>query len=180
MYNHDMTYYLLHERKNKILRIIEQLVSKILALYFSSNMYSTVIEMYFSHLDRLMTDRGLPFTVKYVKDSRDCVMRVLSGRPLDACPGVALKEGWPEWLTPFRYLSESIDGIRVLTTLLVVLRGVHLKAELDLNPIISPWKDSLPEISEKRHYHVCRGLGIRRKSVEWSKPHMSTKRGPLG
>jgi len=168
------------ERKNKMLRIIEQLVSKILALYFSSDMYSTVVEMFFSRLDRLITERGLAFTVKYVKDSRNCVMRVLSGRPLDACPGVALKEGWPEWLIPFRYLSEFRDGIRVLTTLLVVLRGIHLKAELDLNPIISPWGGALPEISEKQHHHVCRGLGIRRKSVEWSKPHMSTKRGPLG
>nr|UJQ92486.1 MAG: putative RNA-dependent RNA polymerase [Mitoviridae sp.] len=168
------------ERKSKMLRIIEQLVSKILALYFLSDMYSTVIEMYFSRLDRLIAERGLAFTVKYVKDSRNCVMRVLSGRPLDACPGVALREGWPEWLIPFRYLSEFRDGIRVLTTLLVVLRGVHLTAVLDLNPIISPWNGSLPEISEKKHNHVCRGLGIRRKSVEWSKPHMSTKRGPLG
>jgi len=168
------------ERKNKMLRIIEQLVSKILALYFSSDMYSTVVEMYFTRLDRLIAERGLAFTVKYVKDSRNCVMRVLSGRPLDVCPGVALKEGWPEWLIPFRYLSEFRDGIRVLTTLLVVLRGIHLKAELDLNPIVSPWKGSLPEISEKQHNHVCRGLGIRAKSVEWSKPHMSTKRGPLG
>jgi hypothetical protein len=168
------------ERKNKMLRIIEQLVSKILALYFSSNMYSTVIEMYFSRLDKLMAERGVAFTVKYVKSSRNCVMRVLSGRPLESCEGVALREGWPEWLAPFRYLIESKDGIRVLMTMLIALRGVILPPNLDLTPIVSPWNGALPEISEKHHKHVCRGLGIRHKSVEWSKPHMSTKRGPLG
>jgi hypothetical protein len=168
------------ERKNKMLRIIELLVSKILALYFSSTMYSTVIEMYFSRLDKLIADRGLAFTVKYVKSSRNCVMRVISGRPLESAEGIALREGWPEWLVPFRYMIQSKDGIRVLLTLLVALRGVMLPPNLDLTPIISPWGGTLPEISAKRHAHVCRGLGIRPKSVEWSKPHMSTKRGPLG
>lgn len=168
------------ERKNKMLRIIEQLVSKILALYFSSNIYSTVVEMFFTRLDKLIAERGVPFTVMYVKSSRNCVMRVLSGRPLESCDGVALREGWPEWLVPFRYLIESQDGIRVLMTLLISLRGVMLAPKLDLTPIVSPWGGALPDFSDKHHAHVCRGLGIRRKSVEWSKPHMSTKRGPLG
>jgi len=163
-----------------MLRIIELLISKILTLYFSGPMYSTVIEMYFARLDKLIADRGLAFTVMYVKSSRNCVMRVISGRPLASCDGVALEEGWPIWLAPFRYLIQDRDGQRVLLTMLIALRGVMLKPALDLTPIISPWAGALPEISDKHHAHVCRGLGVRRKSVEWSKPHMSTKRGPLG
>lgn len=136
--------------------------------------------MYFARLDKLIADRGLAFTVMYVKSSRNCVMRVISGRPLTSCDGVALEEGWPVWLAPFRYLTQDRDGQRVLLTMLIALRGVVLKPALDLTPIISPWAGALPEISDKQHAHVCRGLGVRRKSVEWSKPHMSTKRGPLG
>lgn len=168
------------ERKNKMLRIIEQLVSKILALYFQSHGYSPIIEMFFSRLDALIAERGLPFTVLYVKASRNCVMRVISGRPLESCEGVALDKGWPVWLAPFRYLIQDRDGMRVLMTMLISLRGVMLPPVLDLSPIISPWLGSLPEISAKQHKHVCRGLGIRHREVEWSKPHMSTKRGPLG
>nr|UJQ92538.1 MAG: putative RNA-dependent RNA polymerase [Mitoviridae sp.] len=168
------------ERKNKMLRIIEQLVSKILALYFQSNGYSPVIEYYFARLDSLIAERGLAFTVMYVKTSRNCVMRCITGRPLKTCEGVSLEGGWPYWLLPLKHLTSDQDGIRVLMTMLISLRGVILPPVLDLSPIISPWLGSLPVITVKQHKHVCRGLGIRPKLVEWTKPHMSTKRGPLG
>jgi len=65
-------------------------------------------------------------------------------------------------------------------TLLVSLRGIHLKATLDVSPIISPWKGS-DSITEKEFNHACRQLRITPDTkVSWDRFHMSTKSGPLG
>jgi len=65
-------------------------------------------------------------------------MRVISGRPLEKVDGVALEEGWPIWLADFKTAIYHPDSLRLLMTLLVVLRGVKLKAVLDLDPITRP------------------------------------------
>nr|UJQ92476.1 MAG: putative RNA-dependent RNA polymerase [Mitoviridae sp.] len=166
---------------NKMLRIIELLCSKILALYLPKEMeqYAPLVRTYFKDLDRLISSRGLPETVSYVKKSRNCCMRVITGEPLSSEDGVKLKEGWPVWLSYLKPLSNTPEGLRILLTLLTVLRGVKLKAVLDLQPIIKPYEGS-DSITEKELRHACRRLGIRPMKCEWKSFHMSTKSGPQG
>jgi len=96
------------------------------------------VRSYFKTVLRLVDERGLAFTVKYVKSSRLAVTRYITGHPLDAIEGVALKDGWPVWLADLKELISSKDGIRLLFTLLVSLRGMKLNPHLDITPIISP------------------------------------------
>jgi len=167
-------------KTNTMLRIMEQLVSKILALYLpESKELNAEVKAYFKKLAYLVESRGLPFTVRYVKTSRNAVMRIISGQPLKSTDGVRLKDGMPVWLSPFKHLLETKNGIRLFTTLLVALRGVKLKPELKLDPIVDKWGGT-SDITAREHRHACRSLRIHRCSVEWKRFHMSTKRGPLG
>lgn len=164
-----------------MLRLIVELTTLILTFYLSEQMslYRPLVEAYFKSILRLVDERGLPFTVKYVKTSRLAVTRYITGHPLDAVEGVALKGGWPVWLADLKELTSSPQGIKLLLTLLVCLRGIHLDAVLDVTPIISPWEGS-DSITEKEFNHACRQLGIRSTKAEFSRFHMSTKSGPLG
>lgn len=164
-----------------MLRLIVELTTLILTFYLSEQMlkYRPLVEAYFKNVLRLVDERGLGFTVKYVKTTRLAVTRYLTGHPLDAVEGVALKDGWPVWLSDLRELTSSPQGIKLLLTLLVSLRGIHLDAVLDVTPIISPWKGT-DSVTEKELNHACRQLGIRSTKVEFSRFHMSTKSGPLG
>lgn len=166
---------------NKMLRIMELLVSKILALYMPKAMeqYGHLIRPYFSSISKLIETRGMAATVSYVKASRNCCMRVISGEPLEREEGIALKDGWPVWLSDFKVLTDSGEGLRILLTLLVVLRGVILPPKLDISPIVSPWKGS-DSITEKELSHACRRLGISPRRCEFKSFHMSTKSGPQG
>jgi hypothetical protein len=145
------------------------------------NTYRALVDAFFKDVLRLVNERGLPFTVKYVKSSRLAVTRYLTGHPLDAIEGVALKEGWPVWLADLKVLTtKEAPELKLLMTLLISLRGIHLDPVLDVTPIISPWKGSDP-ITDREFNHACRQLGITSNiKVEWSKFHMSTKSGPLG
>jgi hypothetical protein len=164
-----------------MLRLIVELTTLILTFYLPEQMstHRPLVEAYFRNVLRLVDERGLPFTVKYVKLSRLAVTRYISGHPLDALDGVALKAGWPTWLSDLNPLASSPHGIKLLMTLLVSLRGIHLEAKLDVSPIIAPWKGS-DSITEKEFNHACRQLGIRPVKVEFNRFHMSTKSGPLG
>lgn len=164
-----------------MLRIMEQLVSKILALFMPKVMeqYGALVGTYFRSLDKLIRTRGIADTVKYVKASRNCCMRVISGEPLESEDGIALENGWPKWLSEFRVLTQTPEGLKLLLTLLVVLRGVKLPPVLDLTPIVSEWKGS-DSITERELRHACRRLGIRPSNPEWKSFHMSTKSGPQG
>jgi hypothetical protein len=166
---------------NKMLRIIELLCSKILALYLPKAMeqYGALVGSYFKKLDRLIESRGIADTVRYVKASRNCCMRVITGEPLESEVGIALKEGWPVWLADLKCLTETDDGCRILLTLLTVLRGVILPPVLDIQPIVKPWAGS-DSITEKELAHAIRRLGIRPMKSEWKSFHMSTKSGPQG
>jgi hypothetical protein len=164
-----------------MLRPIVELTTLILTFYLPEQMstHRPLVEAYFRNVLRLVDERGLPFTVKYVKTSRLAVTRYISGHPLDALDGVALKGGWPVWLSDLNPLVSSPQGIKLLMTLLVSLRGIHLEAKLDISPIITPWKGS-DSVTEKEFNHACRQLGIRPVKAEFNRFHMSTKSGPLG
>jgi hypothetical protein len=143
------------------------------------SLYRPLVEAYFKTVLRLVDERGIGFTVKYVKLTRLAVTRYITGHPLDAVEQVALKEGWPVWLSDLKVLASTPQGIKLLLTLLVSLRGIHLDAVLDVTPIVAPWKGS-DSITEKEFNHAARQLGIRPTKVEFSRFHMSTKSGPLG
>lgn len=164
-----------------MLRIIELLVSKILTLYLPKAMeqYGHLIGPYFKKVNKLVETRGLADTVRYVKASRNCCMRVVTCEPLEFEKGIKLQDGWPVWLSDLRVLTDTREGLQILMTLLLVLRGVILPPVLDIQPIVSPWKGS-DSITEKELFHACRRLGISPRSCEWKKFHMSTKSGPQG
>jgi len=126
--------------KTRILRLIVELTTLILTFYVPELMKlkGGLVRSYFKTVLRLVDERGLAWTVKYVKTSRLAVTRYITGHPLDAIEGVALKDGWPVWLSEQKELISSKDGIRLLFTLLVSLRGMKLSPHLDITPIISP------------------------------------------
>jgi len=84
-----------------MLRQIVELTTLILTFYLSEQMVINrpLVEAYFKNVLRLVDERGLAFTVKYVKTTRLAVTRYITGHPLDAVDQVALKEGWPVWLS---------------------------------------------------------------------------------
>lgn len=165
------------------LRQIVDLTTLILGFYLPEQMktHRALVQEYFRSILNLASERGVPFTVKYVKSSRLAVTRYLTGHPLDLVEGVALKDGWPEWLANLKVLtSKGAPELKLLMTLLVALRGIHLDPVLDVTPIISPWKGSDP-ITDREFNHACRQLGITRlTTVGWDRFHMSTKSGPIG
>jgi len=79
----------------------------------------SLVEEYFKIVLRLVDERGLAFTVGYIEKCRLSVIRYLTGHPLDAIDGVALKEGWPIQLSSLKELtsSESSRNIKLLMTL---------------------------------------------------------------
>nr|UJQ92528.1 MAG: putative RNA-dependent RNA polymerase [Mitoviridae sp.] len=94
--------------------------------------------------------------------------------------GVALDTGWPVWLSDLKPLITTSPGLKLIMTLLVSFRGIHLEPKLDTTPIISPWAGS-DTITVREFGHAMRQLGIpKAMKLEWSGFHMSTKSGPLG
>jgi len=165
-----------------MLRLIVELTTLILTFYLPEQMKanSRLVELFFTKVLHQVDERGLAWTIGYVKNSRLCVTRFITGHPLDAVEGIALDAGWPVWLSDLKPLITTTDGIKLLMTLLVSFRGVRLTPKLDTTPIISPWKGS-DTITVREFSHAMRQLGIPRSTkVGWSGFHMSTKSGPLG
>lgn len=165
-----------------MLRLIVELTTLILTFYLPEQMKtnSRLVELYFTKVLHQVNERGLSWTIGYVKSSRLCVTRYITGHPLDAVEGIALDSGWPVWLSDLKPLITTSEGVKLLMTLLVAFRGVRLPAKLDTTPIISPWKGS-DTITVREFSHAMRQLGIPRSTkVEWGGFHMSTKSGPLG
>jgi hypothetical protein len=52
-----------------------------------------LVDNYFKTVLRLADERGIAFTVKYVKNSRLAVTRYITGHPLDVVDLVALEKG---------------------------------------------------------------------------------------
>jgi hypothetical protein len=85
-----------------LVRRLSQLAQIILSMYLDDVPLDldTKVRSFRDSLLSLMESRGVEFTIKYVKTSRNCVMRFLSGEPLKECPGVALdSEGFPIWIS---------------------------------------------------------------------------------
>jgi len=164
-----------------MLRTIQMLVCTILTFYCRSvyEQYKLPIDNYLSRVISLTDERGIAFVVKYVKSSRLACTRYITGHPLESLDGVSLTAGWPDWLSELRPLIQTDEGIKVLFTLLVCLRSIHLDPVLDVSPITEPWK-GFSSISDREHRHAVRRLGIRPRELKWKSFHMSTKKGPLG
>lgn len=150
-----------------MLRHTVQLVTVILTFFLPKLMSNKrhLVDGFFKTVLRLVDERGIAFTVKYVKNSRLAVTRYITGHPLSAVDLVSLKDGWPVWLSELKELVSDTDGLRLLMTLLVSLRGVKLKPNLDISPIISPWAGS-DSVTEKELRHAARQLGIRFTKVD--------------
>jgi hypothetical protein len=157
------------------------LVSKILAAYVpcTYSVWAQEVKEFYRKIRTLVDQRGLEWTVGYVKLTRLAVTRYLSGHPLESLPGIELVSGYPLWILGTKPLTESRDGLRLLMTLLVSLRSLKFKPVLNLDDIVRPWSGT-DSISEKELGAACYALGIRRAQVDFTFPHMSTKRGPLG
>jgi len=163
-----------------MLRLIVVLTTLILTFYLPEQMhiYWPLVEAYFANVLRLEKDRGLAFTVKYVKATRLAVTRFITGHPLSAIDGVELKEGWPVWLAAFLLLIPDTTVLKLLMTLFVSLGSVRFPVVLDITPIISPWSGSNSLL--KRNL-TMRLDNWRPDQWKWSfnRCHMSTKLGPL-
>nr|UJQ92439.1 MAG: putative RNA-dependent RNA polymerase [Mitoviridae sp.] len=163
------------------LRIIGLLGPKILAMYVpvAYGKRAKDVKAFFKDVFRLVDKMGLEWTVKYVKSTRLAVTRYLSGHPLHSIEGVALKDGFPLWISNWKDALQDKDELRILMTLLVALRGFTFKPKLDTSTITEPFsgKDTISESELKAAMYA---LKVTRKDVRFSFPHMSTKRGPAG
>nr|ALD89125.1 RNA-dependent RNA polymerase [Rhizoctonia solani mitovirus 6] len=110
-------------------------------------------------------------------------MRCISGQPLESSPPVQLdNEGWPDILAALKPIWKSGEPaeLKLLTTLLTALRGIKLKAVLDTSTIETPWAGT-DTITVKELAHAAKRLRfVKEIQTDYRKPHMSTKRGPLG
>lgn len=143
-----------------------------------------VSRQFFLKVRNLIHSRGLAFTVKYVKASRLCVTKYLSGEPLKESPGVRLNAvGWPKWLNFIIMKDPTVFDLKMLLTLLTSLRHLQLEPVLDLTPIEKPFSGCDLKISKREHRNILRWIGITkklRKRTYWTRYHYSTKSGPNG
>lgn len=80
-------------RQKSLVRRLHQLMKIILPMYLDLAKFISFkedVNLYRDNILKLIDTRGILFTVKYVKTSRNCVMRYLGGNPLTSVPGVAL------------------------------------------------------------------------------------------
>jgi len=141
--------------------------------------FKSRITYFFKKLEFLMSSRGLPFVIKYVKESRNSVMNFLSGTPLRVGVLVALdKEGWPKWLLPFKECANSPEQLKLLMTLLVSLRFVKLTPAFNTDTITTPSKAR--ELKPLELEAVCRLLRIGPIKAEFKSFHSTVKSGPIG
>lgn len=135
--------------------------------------------IFFRKLEKLGRTRGLPFVVKYVKESRNAVMRHLSGTPLSSGVLVSLdKDGWPVWLTPLKEWAKGPEHLKVINTLLVCLRWVKLTPVLNTDTITAPSKArDLTSLEIAKALYLLRIEPIK---FAWESFHISVKSGPVG
>jgi hypothetical protein len=113
-----------------------------------------------------------------VKTARNQIMRYSLGHPLEG-PGLD-SEGFPKKFGYLKDLTTSANGLRAVLTLLTLTRAFTHRAEPDLSTVVKPWLGT-DNISDRELYSALRLLNVRRGSVGvWSKPHISTKKGPQG
>jgi hypothetical protein len=77
---------------SRFLSRLDSLLRVILSAYLvnESSWIKDSVSYFCKEVRRLTSERGIEFTVKYVKTSRNCVMRALSGHPLTSVDGISL------------------------------------------------------------------------------------------
>jgi hypothetical protein len=175
--------------------LIEQRALIILESYMPSThaARSAEVSKFYSKIKELIKDQGMPETIKYVKNSRVCVLRTLTGSPLSSSSegGVGLTNGWPNWLAAWRIdipsdrvmTSSKIEEIRYLLTLLSSLRSIMVPPVADTEPITKPYGGEIHRIDDRTFYRVMYKLGIgvfAGSEISWNKFHFTTKSGPNG
>jgi hypothetical protein len=145
---------------------------------------------FFTEVRRLVDDRGIEFTVKYVKTCRNCITRALSGEPVQEVDGIKLdKNGIPSAFSEIYYASlGSKDRIRVLMSLLVSLRSITLPPKLVTDTITDPWEgiDNISDHELRRAlynlkvYKTLKIFSKNKVSTDIQQFHVSTKKGTKG
>lgn len=157
-----------------------------------SNWINSVTDIFMKEVCRLKEERGIAWTISYIKTCRNCVMRTLSGNSLKDIPGVALKDGYPTAFYSICRESEgNIDRIRILLTLFTSLRGITLPPNPDFSTIDSPYT-GVDDITDSEILKVAHSLKLtnfysnlekkklRSKPTSFCEFHSSTKNGPQG
>jgi hypothetical protein len=138
---------------------------------------------YFCIIQKSINTQGLKETLKWIKAVRLSFTRYLAGCPLERLEGVSLnKHGLPEkfyFLHKYALRGTHLEK-RFLLTLLTASRALTLDPEGDLEPIISPWKGTLPEDIGRFSKSGRKSLGLRKIQWFWKQPHPSAKSGPNG
>jgi len=98
------------------------------------------VDNFLAFMLNIVKVRGITFGLTTIKGLRLCVLRTISGSPLDDFPGIHLKNGWPTRLASFKPLIESHDGIRFLLTVLWIFRGIKVPPKMDFDSITQPSK----------------------------------------
>lgn len=174
------------QRKTQLfLKRVEAVLAKVLSAYYpdETEFINLARRTFFKKVLLLVKTRGLKYTVLYVKTSRNCVNRVLSGEPLISCDTVSLdSRGIPKWISPI-FDAENTCKIKILQSFLVSLRGITLPPSLDTSPITSP---SLAKVDEIKVSEIRKALislkviPLVKKCGDFKNFHLSTKRGPFG
>lgn len=130
------------QRQKSLVRRLCNLAQIILSMYIvnaSSMDLVPIITQYRDLIVQLMESRGVPFTVSYIKNVRNAVMRYVSGEPLIESPGVELdSDGFPKKVSFLKPLLTDSEGVKVVLTLLTLLRAISLKPVLDTKTITDP------------------------------------------
>jgi len=172
---------------------IPRLIRVILSAYIphEAAWISSASSHFFEVVSRLEKDRGIEFTIKYIKTCRNYITRAFSGQPSFEHNGVALdSNGIPKEFAALYY--EAIgnrDRMKILLSLFMSLRSITLKPNPDLSTIVEPWKGQ-DDITDWELNQALRMLGVKRTlyhlrkkdllSTDWTTHHLTTKKGPQG
>jgi hypothetical protein len=168
---------------NLFLNRLPRLIVAVLSAYYP-NERAWICESsayFFEYVMKLQASRGIEYTVKYVKVSRNAYLRSLSGEPLSECDLVKLKGGEPKWLSTIsQQVGRDPVRLRIFLTYLTSLRSITLPPKLDTETITSPslMTDDITDLELWRVYQALH-RGARYFGV-CTGPHMSTKKGPVG
>jgi hypothetical protein len=172
---------------------IPRLIRAILSAYIphEAAWISSASSNFFEVVRRLEKERGIEFTVKYIKTCRNYITRALSGHPSFEDNGVALDaNGIPKAFAAIYYQAiGSNDRIRILLSLFMSLRSITLKPNPDLSTIENPF-NGVDNITDSELAQAFRMLGVKRTlyhltrkglvKTDWTEHHLTTKKGPQG
>jgi len=87
--------------------------------------YRSIINKFIYDVNLMRTNNGLPFTIKYMKAVKLSITRYLSGKPLHVNSSlVSITDGFPTKFLYLKELTNSLDGKRLLLSLLSYTRGL--------------------------------------------------------